>query len=209
VLEGLIRAAIKQDVHRFANLEHIAQFAAKKGLTIEQVADVIAFDTDDITKQLMDGPFERKPSLGNKFGLLSRFSNGDWPVFYAAIGRETAEKESSYHYGRKAAGDPASRPVCYSILRIQFSGSSIDLIPQLSEWPDLVSNDYTFCNGLGQEAHDSALDGFFSPSAQNEGGTTLPAFKRESLSLPIVEAAARLSFSGAVTTVEIKELSSV
>lgn len=205
-LEDLEAAEIALSVHRFANLTHLAQFAADRGLTIEQIAEVIAFEREDVTTQLMEGPFERKAWLGNKFGDLSRFSNGDWPVFYAAIGRVTAEKESVHHYGRKAAGDAdARRDVHYSIFRCKFAGTTIDLQPKLSDWPDLISDDYTFCNGLGKEAHESTLAGFLSPSARNVGGTTVPAFVRGAVSEPVIEATARLTFDDGAVRVEIKE----
>jgi len=197
VLEALPKANISLDVLRFANLTYLASFATRKGLTIEEVTDVIAFDRDDVTKELMDGPFERKPKLENRFGALSRFSDGEWPVFYAAIGRDTAEKESTTHYGRKAAGDAgARRAVHYSVLRCRYSGETIDLVPQLAAWRALTSDDYKFCNGLGKEAHEMGLGGFLAPSARNAGGTTVPAFVRSTLLSPVIEATARLIRNG-------------
>ena len=97
MLETLPRVNLTKDVHRFANLSHLALFANKKGLTIKEITDVIAFDRGDVTKELIDGSFQRKQLFGNKFGPKSRFSNGDWPVFYAAIGRTTAKRESAHH----------------------------------------------------------------------------------------------------------------
>lgn len=207
MLESLSKANISQDVLRFANLSHLALFAMRKGLTIDEVTDIIAFDRDDVTKELMESPFNRKAVLGNKFGLASRFSNGDWPVFYTAIGRETAEKESTHHYARKAAGDAAARrPVHYSLVRCVFNGEVMDLRPKLPDWADLVSDGYTFCNGLGKEAHDMSLGGFLGPSARNPGGTTVPAFLPGTLSNPVVEATARLSYDAGTTVVEFKDL---
>jgi hypothetical protein len=163
---------------------------------------------NDVTRELMESPFDRKTALANKFGVLSRFSNGDWPVFYTAIGRETAAKETSYHYGRKAAGDAvARRPVHYSVVRCAFNGVAIDLQSKLPDWPDLVSDDYNFCNGLGKEAFDMALGGFLSPSARNPGGTTVPALLRGTLSNPAIEATVRLTYDAGTTVAEIKELS--
>ncbi len=206
MLEALPRVNVTKDVHRFANLSHLAVFANKKGLTINEIIDVIAFDRGDVTKELIEGPFQRKQLFGNKFGPKSRFSNGDWPVFYAAIGRTTAKRESAHHYGRKAAGDrKAQRAVHYSIVRCRFSGDVVDLQPKLPDWPDLVSDDYTFCNGLGKEAHDRGLGGFLSSSARNSGGTTVPAFLAGTISDPQIEATARLAFDGANVIVEIEE----
>jgi RES domain len=208
MLQTLPRENVTQDVHRFANLEHVGVFAQKKGLTIEQVTEVIGFLRDDVTKELMEGPFQRKPFFGNKFGPPSRFSNGEWPVFYAAIGSATAKEESKYHYARKAAGDEAARRgVRYSIIRCKFSGEIVDLLPKLDDWQDLISDDnYTFCNDLGKEAHDVGVGGFFAPSARNRGGTTVPAFIQGIISDPVIEATAKLTFDEGETMVEVQQL---
>lgn len=142
--------------------------------------------------------------MGNKFGRASRFSNGDWPVFYAAIGRTTAKEESIHHYGRQAAGQHATRPVHYSVVRCRFSGEIVDLTPKLAVWPNLISNNYTFCNRLGREAHDGALGGFLAPSARDAGGTTVPAFIEGTISNPVIEAAETLTFVGGVVTEQVK-----
>jgi hypothetical protein len=206
MLETMQRVNVTQDVHRFANLTYVRAFAAKKGLTIEEVTDVIAFARDDVAAELIKGPFQRKPCLQNRFGRASRFSDGEWPVFYAAIGRKTAEKESTFHYGRKAAGDgTAKRPVHYSIVRCRFSGEIVHLIPKLEHWPDLISDNYTFCNSLGKEGYDGGMGGFLAPSARNAGGTTVPAFIEETISDPVIEAAAKLTFDEGKTVMEVKE----
>lgn len=208
MLESLAKRFVaSQDVLRLANLSHIAVFATKKGLTLEQTTDVIAFTRDDVTKELMESPFQRKPNLNNKFAPASRFSNGDWPVFYAAIDRETAVQESSHHYGSKAAGDPAARRrVHYSIVRCVYREEIIDLQVKLADWPDLVSENYEFCNELGREAHGMSLGAFFAPSARHQRGTTVPAFVPHALSDPIILSTVQLSYAGGGTVVETKDL---
>jgi hypothetical protein len=207
MLETMQRTIVTQDVHRFANLTHVGVFAQKKDLTMEEVTEVIGFLRDDVTRELMEGPFQRKAFFENKFGPPSRFSDGEWPVFYAAIGPATAKEESKHYYARKAAGDAeARRGVHYSIVRCKFSGEIVDLLPKLHDWPDLTSDDYTFCNGLGKEAHDVRMGGFFAPSARNPGGTTVPAFIEGTILDPVIEATAKLTFDGGNTMVQINQL---
>lgn len=207
MLESLSKLPVARDVLRLANLTHVAAFAAKKGLTIDEVTDVIAFDRVNISQELIEGPFQRKTALQNRFGSVSRFSTGEWPVFYAAVERETAEKESSHHYGRKAAGDAsASRPVHYSLVQCSFAGEVINLVPKRSDWPELVAEDYTFCNELGREAHAMPLSAFFAPSARHSGGTTVPAFAANSISNPKIVGTVTLSYSAAGTSVDFKGL---
>jgi hypothetical protein len=207
MLENLDRRSTTEDAYRFANLTYVPRFAERKGLTVDQIAEIIAFDRDDVTLELLEGPFTRIPALADRFGSPSRFSNGDWPVFYTALSRETAEKETSHHYGRKAAGDAeARRAVYYSIVSCAFAGDVTDLRPKLVDWPDLVSDDYAFCLGLGKEANESKLDGFLAPSARHPQGTTLPVFMPGAVSNPKIEATAKLSFPTDQAVVEIEEL---
>ncbi len=207
MLVTLPRVNITEDIYRFANLKKLPSFAEEKGLTMDEIAEVIAFDRDDVTKELMEGPFKRKPFFGNKFGPVTRFSNGEWPVFYAAICRTTAGEEIAYHQGREAAGDSAApRAVHYSIVRCRFSGEIVDLRPKKDDWPNLVSDDYIICNGLGEEAHNGGLGGFFSPSARHAGGVTVPVFIATTLSDPVIEATASLTFDTGNTVVEFEEL---
>src|SRR5262249_8948491 len=100
MLETLRRERVTQDIHRFANLAHVAVYAAKKGLSMDEVTEIITFNRDDVMRELMKGPFERKLCFDYKFGPLTRFSNGEWPISYGALGRMTAGKEVAYHYGR-------------------------------------------------------------------------------------------------------------
>jgi hypothetical protein len=98
--------------------------------------------------------------------------------------------------------------VYYSVVCCTFEGETIDLQPKHAEWPELISDHYAFCNGLGKEAHEMSLAGFLAPSAQNRGGTTVPAFLASTLSNPVIEATARLTYDTEMTAVmvEFKEL---
>src|SRR5262245_28534320 len=130
MLEMLPRANVSQDVHRLADLSYIAAFSEKKGVTIEEVTEVIRFSRNDGTREWIQGAVPVKPHLGAKFRDATRFADGEWPVLYAAVDRTTAGKEAAHHYGRRAAGDPASpRAVYYSIVRCGFFGEIIDLRP--------------------------------------------------------------------------------
>jgi len=101
----------------------------------------------------------------------------------------------------------ARRAVHYSVVRCTFSGGIIDLLVMHSDWSGLVSEDYTFCHELGNEAHNIGLAGFFSPSARNPGGTTVPVFLARTLSDPVIEATARMTYDTGKTVVEFIEFS--
>jgi hypothetical protein len=79
----------------------------------------------------------------------------------------------------------------------------IDLRVKRTDWPDLVSDNYTFCNGLGKEANLEGLGGFLAPSARKARGTTVPVFMQGSVENPDIEATVRLTFVGGKARVEV------
>lgn len=187
MLEALERPDTERNVYRYANVSHLAQFAASKNLSVDDIADVIAFDHENVLHDLISAPFRRKVVLEARYGNVSRYSTGEWPVFYGALTAETAKMEVLYHYNRSADPIAGTYPtLSYTIVRCTFRGTATDLLPKLEEWPDLVSDDYSFCNSLGLEAHQTELGGFLAPSARHVGGTTVPAFVAETLSGPQV-----------------------
>ena len=188
MLEGMERIDVSNALHRMANLSRVGEFAQRKGLNFEQAREIVAFMGEKLADELLRSPFEPKNFLDptKPFGA-TRFSDGTWPVFYGAIDEDTAAKECLHHYAKAALGDPASaRSVYYSVLHCLFQGSAIDLRPKKTEWPDLVAEDYRFCQGLGKEAIQFPLESFLAPSARQPDGTTTPVFAPRGLSNPTI-----------------------
>ena len=188
MLEGLERVEVAHTLYRLANLSNYGDFARRKGLSFDQAREIVTFMGRDLVDALLKKPFEQKILLSSAtpFGPATRFSDGGWPVFYAALEEPTAERECLHHYAREAMGD-ANEAVYYSAFRCDFRGESIDLRLKQLEWPDLVAEDYGFCQKLGEQASDSAIDAFLAPSARQVDGTTAPVFLPRGLSNPGVQ----------------------
>lgn len=185
-------------IHRFGNRREPLDVARRMGLDEQAVDELLAFlgpesRTMD-AKQLLDDPFRQKQHWAPR---PTRFSDGTWPVFYAALERETSEQEIGHHYVSAAMGDPSrGRTVYYSVFHCQFSGEARDLRKKQEEWGGLVSpdTDNPFCQNLGREAVEAGIDGFLAPSARVAGGTTVPAFAPDCLSRPQIDGDAAFSF---------------
>lgn len=137
---------------------------------------------------LLDDPFQPKSRDGGPPFSVGRYSTGEWAVFYAAEDLETAYREWGHHHLRFALGDPAAkRVVYYTAYRIAFDGSLIDLGTKLADWPELVSEDYAFCQSLAAEGRQLPIETFDAPSARRPGFGTTPVFDREALSSPVRE----------------------
>jgi hypothetical protein len=68
---------------------------------------------------------------------------------------------------------------CYSIL--------LDLRAKTNDYPDLISDDYTFCQTTGKTAQSSGQPGLLTKSARDPKGDNAVIFKPEILSNPRLE----------------------
>jgi RES domain len=196
VLEECEPTDVGMIVHRFANLSYVSEFLRnRKTLSDKQVLRVLAFMGRHLSIDLTKSPFRKKEWLDGKYGRPTRFSDGSWPTFYAALSEQTAREEVGHHYARDAvtAADVAM-PVYYSRVVCKFMGSHINLWPKLGTW-DLISDDYEFCQQLGKEARKMKLGAFWTPSARDQPeGSNIPAFREGTISDVVVTGTARFTY---------------
>lgn len=186
MLEGLRREQGRLPIFRLVSPDEMSAFASEKGLDERDIEEVIELFPEDVVARLIEAPFEPKPQLYGPRGFKSwRYSDGGWAVFYASTARGTSEWEIAYHRGRQPLAAGETRVLHYSAFRCYFVGSAIDLRPYVRprwhwpfwpRWPQLTSDDYRFCQGLGGEAFRTGLGCFLAPSARAPGETTTPVF---------------------------------
>ena len=184
MLEDLSRSVHRQIVYRLVGDSELSAFARSLGLDSEQVRETLSFMGQSDRDDLLNGPFTPKPQLFAPHGFpKGRYSDGTWAVFYSASERATALAEVRYHSQVKFATAAGDALVQFSALECTFAGQAIDIRGKKDEWPDLVSSTTinSFCHGLAREGRGLA-DAFLAPSARAGDGTTLPIFKRPSLS---------------------------
>ncbi len=129
---------------------------------------------------IWDAPFRSRRRL-----RVSRFSDGSFPVFYAALDEDTAAAEVLYWFAKLTGNPSKPHTRLYTRFSVTFEGTVKDLRAKRGEWPGLTrDSDYAFCNRLGAEAVAAGLDGLLAPSARRDGGTNLPAFRRAALRDP-------------------------
>lgn len=205
MLEEFEPAEVGMIVHRFANLSYVSEFLRnKKTLSDKQVLRVLAVRGRRLSIDLTKAPFRRKEWLDGRYGLPTRFSDGTWPTFYAALHEETARREAGHHYA-KAAAEAAedAAPVYYSRINCKFMGSHINLWPKLGVW-DLISDDYRFCQQLGQEARRNRLGAFLAPSARHRpDGSNVPVFREGTITDVVVTGTARFTLAPATKAFEV------
>lgn len=151
-------------------------------------------DLDTNPEEFLDEPFQIKRQL-NKYKNKTRFSNGDFPVFYSSLDPETAESEAENWLRKFSANSRIPRTAHYQLFHCKFEGTEKDLRAKVKVWPDLMNDsDYTFCNRIGSEAVDLKLDCIVTFSVRRKDGVNVPIFTRSSISDPGMEAKLEMTY---------------
>lgn len=130
-------------------------------------------------RQTIDYPFEHAQP--------SRFSNGEFGVWYGARSIETTVHETVYHWLRFLRDAALDQPGVIAHRRVHCVACDshlLDLRPLAGRWPVLVSNDYTDTQRIGRTAYDKRLPGLLSQSARDRDGEVIAAFTPDILSHP-------------------------
>lgn len=104
----------------------------------------------------------------------SRFSRGQFGVWYGCPELETTIFETVYHWRSGLLAD-AGLENCegISIERrvhlVHGRGALINLLPQSPEWPELCADNYAPCQSLGERIHLEGHPGLWTPSARSAG----------------------------------------
>lgn len=118
----------------------------------------------------------------------SRFSRGQFGVWYGSPELETTLFETVYHWRNGLLADAGLEDYeGVSIERrvhlVHCRGALINLLPKAVEWPELRVDDYTPCQSLGERIHREGHPGLWTPSARCRG-TNAAVFTPRILSDP-------------------------
>jgi hypothetical protein len=107
--------------------------------------------------------------------VASRFGDGTHRVWYGALDEATGTAETCYHQVRML------REV-EGIDAVQAQGLFLDLRDKAAEYPDVLADDYAFCQAVGKRVAHEGLPGLLYASARRRGGHCLAAFRADALS---------------------------
>lgn len=120
----------------------------------------------------------------------SRFSTGNYGVWYGSKTLETTIHETLYHWQNRLLNDADllnyKQPIIMErkIYQVYCDAGLINLLGKETEWPWLLSNDYSECQSFGQRVHQQGFPGLWTPSARHEGGINAAVFNARVLSQP-------------------------
>lgn len=173
----------RRRVFRLAVADEDKDLLAELGFDASGVREILAMlaaaGLASSPEELCDAPFKAK----RVYRRRTRFSDGSFPVFYSSLSADTAEAELCYWLPRYLGRPNGRRTAYYQRSSCSFVGTEKDLRRKSADWPELVADDYTFCNRLGADARRQQLDGLVTPSARHSGANQ-PVFQRRALSDP-------------------------
>lgn len=142
---------------------------------------------------IIDRPFEDAElaaAISFPFDVWSesRFSRGEYGVWYGSADLNTTIYETVYHWRRGFLADCGFDSLeGVSIERrvhlVHCTGALLNLLPKIEEWPQLRADDYSHCQDFGQRIHREGHPGLWTRSARCEG-TNAAVFTPRILSAP-------------------------
>jgi hypothetical protein len=133
----------------------------------------------DSRQPIIDRPFEDAALLEAinfpfKNWAESRFSRGEYGVWYGSEELNTTIYETAYHWRRGLLADSGFDNVEGAVSErrihlVRCTGALIDLEPKRNDWSQLRSDDYSQCQTLGQRLQREGHPGLWTPSARCEG----------------------------------------
>ena len=145
-------------------------------------------------EELLERPFQPKRHI-IKQKNRTRFSNGDFLVFYSSLDPDTAESEVKFRLPAILGNPQNPRTAHFQLFHCTFDGIEMDLRAKTQDWPDLMhESDYTFCNRIGAEAVDRKLDGIVTFSVRRKDGVNVPIFTRDSISNAVTEVILEMTY---------------
>ena len=185
-LNGLTLREIKQDLYRnivslrqsqdlFDDLsDDPADWQQAVDLELQHKPIQFQSHTPVIDRPFEDAEFTSAVSFCFDNWAQSRFSRGQFGVWYGSPQIETTIYETAYHwrYGFLAdAGleNEQGLTIERRVHLVYCASALIDLLPKKTQWPELQSNDYTHCQALGEKLHREGHPGVWTPSARCKG----------------------------------------
>lgn len=129
----------------------------------------------------------------------SRFSDGGYGVYYAAIDLATALAETIHHFERFARdSDDGIRDADMRVLvgRIDERFHAVSSLPPPLRTAVLDPDDYTAGRALGRRLREAGSNGVVYPSVRRAGGTCVGAFRPKAVQPPMQERHIRYHYDG-------------
>lgn len=173
---------------RFTPPELMEETFEIESLTNERLQEAVGELTHVAVKDRVSGPGASVVMAAfTHTGYASRFTNGDYGVYYAARDLDTAIHETVYHRERFLGF--TSEPPCEIDMRVYKGTVQKPLIDLRSEsYSHLMQaapEEYPVSQKFGASLRATDCYGVLYPSVRNLGGECIAAFRPTAISLPV------------------------
>jgi hypothetical protein len=131
--------------------------------------------------------------------LGSRFSDGNYGIYYTARRLETAIRETAHHFARFAshASDPPRRETMRVLVgSIKHSFDDVYALDEATKAAVLNKESYAQSRPFGADRRSGGSDGLIYPSVRHEGGQCVAAFWPDVVGIPIQERHLNYDYDG-------------
>ena len=144
------------------------------------------FEQTGFERNLRDASFEDVILKPLRLCSISRFSRGDFGVWYGAVKERTSMVETIFHwlrYEKEQYGTYTHiEPVQKKVIGVKINAVLTDLRAAKTRFPEIVDpKDYTVTHGLGARLHQSVSGVLFS-SARHHAGDCVAMFDATGMS---------------------------
>lgn len=155
------------------------ELAVKQGIFTSSCPVIDRPFEDALFRQVIAYPFANPGE--------SRFSTGQWGVWYGCDELSTTVCETAYHWVNGLLRDTGAlddgRWIERKVYTVQCSAALINLSDGRMSHPNLFhSSDYTHSQQFGKLVHDRGLPGLYCPSVRDHSGTNAAIFTPNVLS---------------------------
>ncbi len=121
--------------------------------------------------------------------MASRYSDGRYAVWYGSKSLETTLHETVHHtikYLKAIEGIENEKEVIRtrSVYDVYCDAIMIDVIDLSKKFPDLMADDYSYTQELGETVYAGGYPGIISSSARHKTGINVNVFRQKILSNP-------------------------
>lgn len=158
-------------------------YAHKKSMQLES-----RFDDNELQYHAIDYVFKRKKAL------ISRYSNGSYPVWYASTDIETSFYESLHHWHKTFIFAPKFKHIDHKVIKalrtvftVRCRAALIDLRNKAKNEDKLLAaeaSNYDYTQKIGARINREGHPGLITASARHPNGENVVLFKPHILSNP-------------------------
>jgi hypothetical protein len=173
-----------------------------------------SFSIDPIINQPFDENFYNH-AIQFPFNLeqwrATRYSRGDYGVWYGALEFETSIHETVFHWKKNFIESPKYKDLSNPIIderrvfTVNCQALLLDFRNKADDFPALIDNDYTFCQTIGERLNKEGHPGILSKSARAPIGNIAGIFTPKILKEPKDHVRISYTFNPGTKKVLIRE----